>query len=123
MSTPARGGAAGRTVGMTNMQKAAVVLMQLGQERAAKVMALLTETEVEEITAEIVRMENVQPAVAKEAVDNMIGPKMWSEGEFSITELNRIVEGLKLIGEVKNDIDWSTVLDKSFLPADLQAKQ
>jgi NitT/TauT family transport system substrate-binding protein len=75
-------------------------------------------------TAEILqRMWKFDAAISKEAVDNMIGPKMWSEGEFSITELNRIVEGLKLIGEVKNDIDWSTVLDKSFLPADLQAKQ
>ena len=75
-------------------------------------------------TAKIIeKLYKLEPAIAKEAVDNMIGPKMWSEGEFSITELNRIVEGLKLIGEVKNDIDWSTVLDKSFLPADLQAKQ
>ena len=75
-------------------------------------------------TAKIIeKLYKLEPAIAKEAVDNMIGPKMWSEGEFSITELNRIVEGLKLIGEVKSDIDWSTVLDKSFLPADLQAKQ
>jgi NitT/TauT family transport system substrate-binding protein len=75
-------------------------------------------------TAKIIeKLYKLEPAVAKEAVDNMIGPKMWSEGEFNVTELNRMVEGLKLIGEVKNDIDWSTVLDKSFLPADLQAKQ
>lgn len=47
---------------------------------------------------------------------------MWSEGEFSVEELNRMVEGLKLIGEVKSDIDWSTILDKSYLPPDLQAK-
>ena len=53
----------------------------------------------------------------------MIPPRMWSEGEFSVEELNRMVEGLKLIGEIKADVDWSTVLDKSYLPADLQAKQ
>ena len=53
---------------MTNLQKAAVVLLQLGQERAAKVMALLSETEVEEVSAEIVRMENIQPTVAKEVM-------------------------------------------------------
>ncbi|MDU0341375.1 ABC transporter substrate-binding protein [Bosea rubneri] len=75
-------------------------------------------------TAKIIeKLYKLEPAVAKEAVDNMIGPKMWSEGEFNVTELNRMVEGLKLIGEVKNDVDWSTILDKSFLPADLQAKQ
>lgn len=57
-----------RTSGLTNIQKAAVVLLQLGQDRAAKVMALLTETEVEDISAEIVRMENIQPTIAKEVV-------------------------------------------------------
>lgn len=75
-------------------------------------------------TAKIIeKLYKLEPAVAKAAVDNMIGPRMWSEGEFNITELNRIVEGLRLIGEVKKDVDWSQVLDKSFLPADLQAKQ
>lgn len=56
------------TVTLTNTQKAAVVLLQLGQERAARVLSLLNDTEVEEVTAEIVRMENVQPDVAKEVV-------------------------------------------------------
>ncbi len=67
MSTPSRG-TAGRNVAMTNLQKAAVVLLQLGQERAAKVMALLSDAEVEEVSAEIVRMENIQPTVAKEVM-------------------------------------------------------
>lgn len=53
---------------LTNAQKAAVVLLQLGQQRAARVLSLLSETEVEDVTAEIVRMENVQPDVAKDVV-------------------------------------------------------
>lgn len=74
-------------------------------------------------TAKIIeKIYKLDPPIAKEAVDNMIGPRMWSEGEFSVEELNRMVEGLKLIGEVKGDVDWSTILDKSYLPADLQAK-
>jgi len=32
------------------------------------------------------------------------------------------VEGLKLIGEVKEDVDWSKLVDQSFLPKDLQGK-
>ncbi|MGX1790424.1 ABC transporter substrate-binding protein [Bosea sp. NPDC055332] len=75
-------------------------------------------------TAKIIeKLYKLDAPIAKEAVDNMIPPKMWSEGEFNVAELNRMVEGLKLIGEVKSDVDWSTVLDKSYLPADLQAKQ
>ncbi len=62
----------------------------------------------------------LDPAVAKVAVDNMIGPRMWSRGEFSIPELNRTVDGLKLIGEVTADVDWSKLLDPAYLPAGLQ---
>jgi NitT/TauT family transport system substrate-binding protein len=65
----------------------------------------------------------LEPELAAEAVNNMIAPRMWSEGDFNLTELGRMVDGLKLIGGVKGDVDWSSLLDKSYLPADLQAKQ
>ncbi len=68
------------------------------------------------------KMWNFDPAIAKEAVHNMIAPKMWSRGDFNRAELDRTVEGLKLIGEVKGDIDWSKLVDQSFLPQDLQGK-
>ena len=66
---------------------------------------------------------NLEAELATEAVNNMIAPQMWSEGEFNLVELDRMVDGLKLTGEVKGDVDWSKLIDKSFLPADLQAKQ
>lgn len=56
-----------KDTGLTGPQKAAVVLLQLGHEAATRVLAELTESEVEEITAEIVRMENV-PAATADAV-------------------------------------------------------
>ncbi len=52
----------------------------------------------------------------------MIGPKMWSLGNFDRAELDRVVDGLKLIGEVKYDIDWSKAIDQLFLPQDIQGK-
>jgi len=63
------------------------------------------------------------PAVAKEAVDNMIAPKMWSTGEFSKAELEHMADGLRLVGEVKGEVEWKNLLDSSFLPADLKDKQ
>jgi len=66
---------------------------------------------------------NLELDLATEAVNNMIAPQMWSEGEFNLTELDRMVDALKLMGEVKGDVDWSKLIDKSFLPADLQVKQ
>jgi NitT/TauT family transport system substrate-binding protein len=66
------------------------------------------------------KMWNFEPAVATAAVHNMIGPKMWSFGDFNRAELDRTVEGLQLIGEVKSAMDWSKLIDQSYLPADLQ---
>jgi NitT/TauT family transport system substrate-binding protein len=62
------------------------------------------------------------PEVAKAAVDNMVKSRMWSEGEFDRAELDRMTDGLKLIGEINSNVDWSRLVDTSFLPADLKAK-
>ncbi|MFM0643902.1 ABC transporter substrate-binding protein [Paraburkholderia bryophila] len=62
------------------------------------------------------------PDVAREAVDNMVKSHMWSTGEFDRTELDRMTDGLKLIGELDGDVDWSKLVDTSFLPADLKAR-
>jgi NitT/TauT family transport system substrate-binding protein len=53
-------------------------------------------------------------------VANMVTSHMWSEGDLVQTELDRTVEGLRLIGEVSGTVDWPHILDRSFLPADLQ---
>ena len=50
----------------------------------------------------------------------MIQPHMWSEGAISLTERNRIADGLILVGEIKERPDWSKLIDISFLPPDLQ---
>lgn len=55
--------------GLTGPQKAATLLLQLGRERAAKVMAQLEVPEVEELTAEILRMEHVDQSVADEVLE------------------------------------------------------
>lgn len=62
----------------------------------------------------------LEPAVAKEAVDNMIAPHMWSEGDFNLVELERMADGLRLNGELKGDVEWAEIMDKSYLPSDLQ---
>jgi flagellar motor switch protein FliG len=47
------------TVGLSGLRKAAILLVQLGRDRASKVMSMLPEAMVEELTAEIVRMRDV----------------------------------------------------------------
>ena len=76
----------------------------------------------DEAAAILQKMWNFDPAIAKEAVHNMIAPKMWGLGDFNRAELDRTAEGLKLIGELKEDVDWNKLIDQSFLPKDLQGK-
>jgi flagellar motor switch protein FliG len=47
---------------MTGLRKAAIFLVQLGRDKAAKVMSLLPEPLVEELTGEIVRLRDVPPS-------------------------------------------------------------
>lgn len=83
--------------------------------RAAGVEALYADpAKAAEIVGKAFKLE---PDIAKIAVDNMLGPRMWSVGEFNQAELDRTIDGLRLIGEVTGPVDWSKLLDPSFLPA------
>jgi NitT/TauT family transport system substrate-binding protein len=68
----------------------------------------------------VAKQFNIDPALAEEAMQNMIAPEMWSQGEINLVELNRIADGLKLVGEIKETPDWATLIDPSYLPADLR---
>ena len=70
---------------LTGVQKAAVVLMQLGRERAARVMSRLSETEIDEITAEIVRLESIDGITADSVLEefhavSIQGPNLVARG-------------------------------------------
>lgn len=57
-----------RAATLTGTQKAALVLMQIGRERAVRVMSQLDESAIEELTAEILQMERVDREVADEVI-------------------------------------------------------
>ncbi|GLY13949.1 flagellar motor switch protein FliG [Kineosporia rhizophila] len=60
---------------LSGVRKAAIFLVQLGQEKAARIMGMLPEDIVEELTGEIVRLKEVSAidaeAVLSEAHDNL----------------------------------------------------
>ena len=73
------------TVGLTGTQKAAIVLLQLGRERAARVMSRLDDAEIDEITAEIVRLENLDSRIADNVMAefhavSITGPSLIARG-------------------------------------------
>nr|WP_245885202.1 flagellar motor switch protein FliG [Kineococcus rhizosphaerae] len=58
---------------LTGAQKAAVLLLQVGQENAAKVLGHLRPAEIEELTAEILRLRSVTPEVAGVVLEEFHG--------------------------------------------------
>ncbi|WP_432564104.1 flagellar motor switch protein FliG [Kineococcus sp. SYSU DK003] len=58
---------------LSGAQKAAVLLLQVGQENAAKVLGHLRPAEIEELTAEILRLRTVSPEVAGVVLEEFHG--------------------------------------------------
>jgi flagellar motor switch protein FliG len=53
---------------MTGLHKAAVLLVQMGRENAAKVLSQMREAEVEELTGEVVRLGMIEGEIVNEVV-------------------------------------------------------
>ncbi|HKU11517.1 MAG TPA: flagellar motor switch protein FliG, partial [Sinomonas sp.] len=53
---------------LTGTQKVAIVLMQMSPENASKVMAHFSESEAEEVAAEIVRLSRVDAGVSEQVI-------------------------------------------------------
>lgn len=76
----------------------------------------------------IAKAYNTDPAVIKAIVDTMLdhgsvkGVPYWGEGDLNFEDLNNMVNALRLVGAIQGDVDWSKLVDQSFLPADLKGK-
>ncbi|MDT4994178.1 MAG: flagellar motor switch protein FliG [Actinoplanes sp.] len=64
MSTPAL-----TTTSMTGLRKAAILLVRMGKEYSTRVLAGLSESEVEELSAEIARLGQLEPDVVGDVID------------------------------------------------------
>lgn len=60
---------AGRAIDLTGIQKAAILFIVVGPERASKVFKFLKEDEVEQLTLEIANTKNITPSVKDEVLD------------------------------------------------------
>ena len=76
--------------------------------------------EAAEITA---RAYNGDPALYKSVFHNLLAIHYWSDGNFEFPAMDRMVEGLRIVGQLKGPVDWSKYIDKSYLPSDLQASR
>ena len=63
---------------------------------------------------------------AKTAIESVIHAKgtYWSRGEFDYEGMEFMLKGLHLVKAIPDGpFDWKTVIDESYLPADLRSKQ
>lgn len=63
---------------------------------------------------------------AKTAIDNVMAAKgvYWSRGEFDYEGMEFMLKGLHEVKAIPDGpFDWKTVIDESYLPADLRSKQ
>lgn len=78
------------TVGLTGLRKAAILLVQLGKERASKVLAMLPDQMVEDLTAEIVRLRDVSvddaSAVLSEAHETLHSTETAGRGGLDLAK-------------------------------------
>jgi NitT/TauT family transport system substrate-binding protein len=44
----------------------------------------------------------------------------WTRGEFEKLGLDKMSEGLQLVGDTDKPVDWKAIIDQRFLPQDLQ---
>lgn len=63
----------------------------------------------------IAKVYNMDPVVMQEAIENLAKAKYWSTGEIDLKGMNSMSQGLKLMGVIKEDPDWNTLVDKSYL--------
>ncbi len=65
---------------LTGTQKAALILIQLGREQAAKVLSQLDDAEIEELTTEIARLERVDTATADAVLEEFYAASLGVTG-------------------------------------------
>jgi flagellar motor switch protein FliG len=62
--------------GISGFRKAAILMMQLGREESARVLGVLSDQELEDITAEVSRIGEVPPLLAAAVLDEFSGLMM-----------------------------------------------
>ncbi|GJD52877.1 hypothetical protein OPKNFCMD_5644 [Methylobacterium crusticola] len=75
-------------------------------------------------TADIVaRAYNGDPALYRTVFRHFVEIGYFGDGRLNLANMNRMLEGMKLVGRLKAPVEWGEVTDSSFLPKDLQGTQ
>lgn len=93
-------------------RRKAVEFINSNPEEAAEIIAQVYKMDVS-VIAKAIKQTNV-------VVD---GVPYWGPGNLQYRGMDNMIRAQKLVGAVKGDIDWSKIVDESFLPDDLKSKK
>jgi len=76
----------------------------------------------------VAKAYNLDVDVAKSTIQNLVAPSKsgvtyWGPGNFDIAGMDRMIRAQKLVGALSGDVDWSKIVDTSFLSDDLKTKK
>jgi NitT/TauT family transport system substrate-binding protein len=82
----------------------------------------------DEAVAIVAKAYNIEPDVAASAIHNLVaksksGVPYWGAGNFDFDGMNAMLRAQKLVGALSGDVDWTKIVDTSFLADDLKPKK
>ena len=64
---------------------------------------------------------NPDAALFRTHMRRLLAESYWSDGRLDLEGMNRMVEELRITGQIKGNVDWSRFVDETYLPADLRS--
>jgi len=82
----------------------------------------------DEAAAIVAKTYNIDLDVAKSTIHNLVAPSKsgvpyWAAGSFDFAGMDRMIRAQKLVGALTGEVDWSKLVDTSFLADDLKPKK
>jgi NitT/TauT family transport system substrate-binding protein len=69
----------------------------------------------EEAAKIVARRYELDEPTTLNAMRNLAALRYWSAGEFDYAGMDNMVRGLQIVGELDGKVDWSKIVDESFL--------
>ena len=112
-----------QTVGITTPEFAASNPEKIQAIIKARMRAVRFIKEQPEAAGDITaKAYNTDPVILRKIARRFVEFGYWGEGAFDFEAMDRMVEGLKIVGKMKDRMDWNPIVTDKFLPAELKAK-
>jgi NitT/TauT family transport system substrate-binding protein len=106
-----------QTVGITTTDFAATGGDKLRAILAARREGVQYIMEHPDEAADIVaKAYNGDPKLYREVIKHFVQIKYWGDGQINYQGMNRMAEGMQLVGTLKAAPEWQKIVDTSFLP-------